>query len=181
MGRMKFRMMKASIRLTLAVLLMTAIAIGTVWAANPHYKHGGQVTCSPASSSVTGGTFSGTCTAGAATGLGNADLTFGVIASGSAGTFCHNKGNPSNIVPGQNPAESQFASLQTIPGSAIKNGNATLPAITFSFSLNTPTPEEAGCPNNNNWTVTLGGASWTASYVVYQPFPTLIESLSFNF
>ena len=47
--------------------------------------------------------------------------------------------------------------------------------------LNSPTAEEAGCPNDNNWTVTLGGATWTASYVVYQPFPNLIDSLSFDF
>src|SRR2546425_373968 len=169
MGRLKFRM-KPTISFTLALWLVTSITIGVAWADSPHYKHGGQPSCSPASSSVTGSTFAGNCTAGLAAGLGNDDLTFGVIATVSAGTFCHNRGNPSNIVPGQNPAEAQFASLQTIPGSAIKNGNATLPAISFSFSLNTPTPEAAGCPNDQNWTVTLGAASWTASYVVYQPF-----------
>jgi hypothetical protein len=63
----------------------------------------------------------------------------------------------------------------------IKNGNATLPGFSFSFSLSNPTAEEAGCPNDNNWTVTLGTAVWTASYVVYQPFPTLIDNLSFEF
>src|SRR5438034_5494333 len=117
---MNFKMKR--IKFTVPVLVVVRITIGVAWAANPHYKHGGEVTCSPASASVTDSTFSGNCTAGAATGLGNEDLTFGVIASGSAGTFCHNKGNP-----GQNPAAAQFASLQTIPGSAIKNGNATLP------------------------------------------------------
>jgi hypothetical protein len=165
-------------RVCALLLLVMGVTLG---AANPHWKHNGTPTCSPASSSVVGGTFAGSCTSGVATGLGNADLTFGVVASGAAGTFCHNRGNPSNIVPGQNPAEAQFANLQTIPGSAIKNGNATLPGFTFSFSLNTPTAEEAGCPNDNNWTVTLDTASWSASYVVYQPFPTLLENLSFNF
>jgi hypothetical protein len=181
MGRTKFRM-KVYVSFLLALLLVTSITVRVAWAANPHYKHGGAVTCSPASASVTGTTFAGSCTTGLATGLGGGDLTFGVIATGNAGTFCHNKGNPANIVPGQNPATAQFANLQTIPGSAIKNGNATLPGFSFSFSLNNPTPEEAGCPNDNNWTVTLGSATWTASYVVFQqPSPDAINSLSFSF
>jgi hypothetical protein len=104
-----------------------------------------------------------------------------VIATATAGTFCHNRGNPSNIVPGQNPAETQFANLQTVPGSAIKNGNFTFPVVPFSFSLATPTPEQAGCPNDQNWTVTVGSVEWSAQYVVYQPFPTLLDSLSFAF
>ena len=162
------------------VLCISAIPL-TLLAANPHWKHGGTPSCSPASGSITGTTFSGSCTSGVATGLGNDDLTFGVIATGNAGTFCHNKGNPSNIVPGQNPATAQFANLQTIPGSAIQNGNATLPGFNFSFSLSNPTPEQAGCPNDNNWTVTLGAASWSATYVVYQPFPNLLSGLSFSF
>ena len=112
--------------------------------------------------------------------LGNGDLTFGVIAVATAGTFCHNKGNPANIVPGQNPAVSQFADFTTIPGSSIKNGTVDLPAISFSFSLATPTTEQAGCPNDN-WSVTLGEVTWEGQYVVYQPFPTLVSCLSFSF
>lgn len=165
----------------LAVAVTVVVTPLALVAANPHYKARAAVTCSPASNSVSGTTFAGLCTAGVATGLGNDDLTFGVIASGNAATFCHNKGNPANVVPGQNPASAQFANLQTIPGSAIKNGNATLPGFSYSFSLNSPTAEEAGCPSDNNWTVTLGGAVWTASYVVYQPFPNLIDGLSFDF
>jgi len=152
-----------------------------LFAASPHYKPGGSPTCAPPSDSVTGSSFSGSCSDGLAAGLGNEDLTYGVIASGAAGTFCHNKGNPANIVPGQNPAQAQFASLQTIPGSAIKNGNALLPGFTFVFTLSIPTPEQAGCPNDNNWTVTLGAAAWSAQYVVYQPFPNLLPKLSFSF
>jgi len=170
---------KLSIRLLIAG--MVGVLPVALLAASPHYKHGGTPTCTPASSSFTGTTFSGSCSDGLAAGLGNEDLTYGVIASGSAGTFCHNKGNPANIVPGQNPAEAQFANLQTIPGGAIKNGNAALPGFSFSFSLSTPTAEGAGCPNDNNWTVTLGAAAWSAKYVVYQPFPNLLEKLSFVF
>ena len=181
MERMNFGM-KPSISITLALLLVTSIALGGVaWAASPHYKHGGEVTCSPASASVTGTTFAGSCSGGLAAGLGSDDLTFGVIATVNAGTFCHNKGNPANIVPGQNPALAQFAALQTVPGDAIKNGNFTFPVVSFSFTLSAPTPEAAGCPSDNNWTVTLGSATWTANWVVYQPVPNLIQSLSFSF
>jgi len=168
--------MKKVISTFAAVMVM----IGTVGAASQHYKHDGTPVCSPSSSSTTGTSFSGSCSAGLAAGLGNEDLTFGVVATANAGTFCHNQGNPANIVPGQNPATAQFASLQTIPGSALKNGNASLSPVSFSFSLGTPTTEEAGCPNTN-WSVTVGPVVWSASYVVYQPFPTLIDSLSFAF
>jgi len=161
--------------------LTIVFAAGTLLAASPHYKPRREVTCAPSSSSVTGSSFSGTCTTGEAAGLGNEDLTFGVIASASAGTFCHNHGNPALIVPGQNPANAQFASLQTIPGTDIKNGTVKLPATSFSFSLSAPGPEVAGCPNDQNWTVTLGPVQWSAQYVVYQPFPTVVDSLSFSF
>jgi hypothetical protein len=147
-----------SVRLLVALVALVISATPlTLFAASPHYKHDGTPICTPASDSVTGSAFAGSCTAGLATGLGNADLTFGVIATAAAGTFCHNPGN-GNIVPGQNPAEAQFANLQTIPGSAIKNGNATLPGVTFSFSLGNPTPVDAGCPGSN-WTVTLGSVT----------------------
>jgi hypothetical protein len=130
MGRPKFRM-KVYVSCLLVLLLVTSITVRVAWAANPHYKQGGKPTCSPSSASVTGTTFAGSCTDGLAAGLGNEDLRFGVIATVSAGTFCHNRGNPANIVPGQNPGTAQFANLQTIPGSAIKNGNATLPGFSL--------------------------------------------------
>jgi hypothetical protein len=111
-----------SVRLLVALVALVISATPlTLFAASPHYKHDGTPICTPASDSVTGSAFAGSCTAGLATGLGNADLTFGVIATAAAGTFCHNPGN-GNIVPGQNPAEAQFANLQTIPGSAIRTG-----------------------------------------------------------
>ena len=164
----------------LALMVVAVTSVGLL-AASPHYKPRLAVTCAPASADVTGTSFSGGCTSGVTAGLGNEDLTYGVIASADAGTLCHNKGNPANIVPGQNPAGASFASLTTIPGSQIKNGSVTLAPVSFSFSVGIPTPEEAGCPNDNNWTVTLGAVVWSAQYVVYQPFPTLIESLSFAF
>jgi hypothetical protein len=173
--------MKKWVQIVVGILVSVLVLSPIVQAASPHYKPRLDVTCSPSSASATGTTFAGSCSSGVAAGLGNEDLTFGVIATATAGTFCHNRGNPANIVPGQNPAETQFANLQTVPGSAIKNGNFTFPVVPFNFSLGTPTPEQAGCPNDQNWTVTVGSVTWSAQYVVYQPFPTLIESLSFAF
>ena len=162
------------------VSVLMILMAGVVLAASPHWKPRSEATCEPASSSVSGTSFSGNCSAGTAAGLGNGDLTFGVIATASADTFCHNQGNPALIVPGQNPAEAQFAELETIPGSAIKNGTVVIPAIDFSFSVATPTTEQAGCPSAY-WSVTVGAVQWSAQYVVYQPFPQLVSGLSFNF
>jgi len=159
----------------LTAVLVSCLSV-SLFAASPHYKKNGQPLCT---AEQTGNTFVGGCTAGLVAGLGNEDLTFGVIATASAGTFCHSPGS-GNVAPGQNPAEAQFASLQTIPGSAIKNGNATLSPVSFSFELAVPTPEQAGCANSN-WSVSLGPVEWSATYVVYQPFPELLEKLSFDF
>jgi len=108
-------------------------------------------------------------------GLGNQDLTFGILASANVGTFCHDRKNPALFMPGEHPATPQFASLQTVAGTEIKGGNFTFPMVTFNFAVLVPTPESAGCPNDQNWTVSLGVAHWTAQFVVYQLFPLLIE------
>jgi len=162
------------------VTLIAATMPLALLAASQHYKPRLAPTCSPSSSSVTSTTFSGLCTEGVAAGLANEDITITVTATGSAGTFCHNKGNPELVVPGQNPATGTFSSGVTLPASQIKNGSATFPQISFSFSLSTPTTDAAGCPNDN-WSVSLGTASWTGSYVVQQPLGTVVNSLSFNF
>src|SRR5215471_358909 len=84
--------------------LIGSVTAAVVFAANPHYKPGGQPSCAPPTAGVTGSTYTGQCSEGEAAGLGNGDITIVITVTGSAGTFCHNKGNPSNIVPGQNPA-----------------------------------------------------------------------------
>jgi hypothetical protein len=65
-------------------------------------------------------------------------------------------------------------------GSAVKNGNASLPEISASLTITTPTAAAAGCPNDN-WSVTLGPASFSSFYSFQQPAGTQIDSLSFAF
>ena len=150
---------------------VSAVAI----AASPHFKRGGSPVCTISGSGSN--STSTTCTA-SLSGLGSGDLDINTTVSGSAVYQCQNPGG--NIAPGQNRVlVGPVTEPTTIPGSAIKNGNATLPGFNFSFSLSTPTPEQAGCPNDQNWTVTFGSATWTASYVVEQP--NVINSLSFSF
>jgi len=161
--------------------LIVSVTAAVVFAASPHYKHGGAPVCSPATETVTGSTYTGSCTAGAASGLGGEDVRIVVTVSGSADTFCHNKGNPSNIVPGQNPAIGSTTTPVDIPDSAVKNGTAIIPAIgPFTLTISTPSVDAAGCPNDN-WTVTLGTASFSGFYSFQQPAGTQIDSLSFSF
>ena len=166
-------------RLVIA-LIISATPLALL-AAQPHYLHGSAVTCSPPSSSITGTTYSYSCTGGIVAGLGNADVAIVVSFTASAGTFCHNRGNPTNIVPGQNPATAAGDSETTIPGGTGKNGGTPVPPVSGTFTVTTPTAEGAGCPNDNNWTVTLGPVSWTAHYSFQQPIGTEIPSLSFDF
>jgi hypothetical protein len=104
-----------------------------------------------------------------------------VTVTGSAGTFCHNKGNPDNIVPGQNPAIGTSATPVNIPSPDSKNGTVDIPAIPFSLTVSTPTAAAAGCPNARNWTVTLGPTTFSGHYSFQQPTGTEIAKLSFDF
>jgi hypothetical protein len=126
------------------LMLFTA---GAASAASPHFKHGGQPTCT-----ITGSGSSRTvvCSASLA-GLGNGDLTVNVTVGGFAVYQCQNQGG--NIAPGQNKVLVGPQTVPTtIPSSAIKNGN-----VTFTTNPNTLTAPAtvsgaaAGCPNSN-WT-----------------------------
>jgi hypothetical protein len=165
----------------LLVALIVSVTAPVLFAAQPHYKNGGTPSCSPATSSVTGTTYTGSCTAGSAAGLGNGDIAIVITVTGSAGTFCHNKGNPDNIVRGQNPAIGTSVTPINIPSPNDKNGTVAIPPIgPFTLALNAPSPEAAGCPGSN-WTVTLGTASFSGLYSFQQPLGTQIDSLSFTF
>ena len=156
--------------------LIVSVTAAVVFAANPHYKRGGQPECT---TTVVGATITANCTEGLATGLGNDDIRILVTLTGEAGTFCENPGN-GNRSPGQNPATGTSATPVDIPGSAVKNGNAVIPAITASLTITTPTADAAGCPNDS-WTVTLGPVTFTGFYSFQQPPGTQIDSLSFAF
>jgi len=165
--------MRRMLFIVAAASATAAIAVSAALAGSPHFKKGGEPSC----------TFSGTtsipvtCTATLA-GLGNQDLNVNLSVSGLALYQCQNGGG--NIAPGQNrvlvgPATSNTA----IPASAIKNGNLT-------FTTNPATLEAAptvsgavaGCPNSNwtgvNPTLTLT----TINLVIEQPPGTAIFTCS---
>jgi len=139
-------------RVTLLIIALPMLLAAAVWAASPafadspHFKKGGEPTC----------TFSGTtsipvtCT-GTLAGLGNQDLNLHLAVSGFALYQCQNGGG--NTAPGQNKVlEGPATSDTAIPASAIKNGNlvfTTNPAtLTAAPTVSGAT---AGCPNPN-WT-----------------------------
>lgn len=116
-------------------------------AASPHFKHGGEPTCT-----ITGSGSSQTVVCGASlSGLGNGDLTVNVTVTGFAVYQCQNNGG--KIAPGQNKVlEGPQTVPTTIPSASVKNGN-----VTFTTNPNTLTAaptvsaDAAGCPNSN-WT-----------------------------
>jgi hypothetical protein len=124
------------------------VAASTAVAASPHFKKGGEPTCTidfTSSSSA-----STTCTASLA-GLGNADVLVTTSVSGTALYTCQNNGGQQ--APGQNRVLVGPATSQTsIPADQIKNGNLTFttnPAVLTAAT--TVSAAVAGCPNNN-WT-----------------------------
>src|SRR5262245_61363406 len=134
--------------LLVLVGVITAVALTTTvaFAASPHFKKGGEPSC----------TFSGTtsipvtCT-GTLAGLGNEDLNIHLSVSGFALYECQNNGG--QTAAGQNkvlegPAESDTA----VPAAAIKNGNLTFTTNPATLTA-APTVDgaTAGCPNPN-WT-----------------------------
>src|SRR5215472_15727210 len=129
-----------------AVGALLVLTVPTAFATSPHFKKGGEPTC----------TFSGTtsipvtCT-GTLAGLGNEDLNLHLSVNGFALYQCQNGG--SNVAPGQNKVLQGPATSDTaVPASAIKNGN--LEFITNPATLTaapTVAGATAGCPNSN-WT-----------------------------
>jgi hypothetical protein len=164
----------------LAIILVLALGLVLVGAqaslaASPHFKHGGEPTCTI--TPVSASSDSITCTATLA-GLGNADVLVTTSVSGTAVYQCQNNGG--NIAPGQNKVlVGPATSTTSIPASQVKNGNLTF--TTNPAVLTTPTTVSAavaGCP----------GANWTGvnpvltvtdiSLTIEQPPGTIIFSCS---
>jgi len=167
------RRILVSLTAILAMGVLGAVAAAPAVAASPHFKKGGEPTC----------TFSGstsipvTCTA-TLSGLGNADVNVHLSASGFALYQCQNGGG--NIAPGQNRVLAGPATSNTaIPASAIKNGNLTFTTNPATLTAApTVSGAVAGCPNSNwtgvNPTLTLT----TINLVIEQPAGTPIFTCS---
>lgn len=161
-------------RILFALAVVTATAGLTAPAAHavsPHFKHGGEPTCtivvtSPPSASTT-------CTATLA-GLGNFDLVVTTSTSGTALYQCQNNGG--NLAPGQNRVLVGPASSTTsFPADAIKNGNLTFTTNPAVLTVEpTVSGAVAGCPNDN-WTGVNPVLTLTdISLVIEQPPGTVI-------
>ncbi len=135
---------------TILVLGLGLVLVGvqSSLAASPHFKHGGEPTCTI--TPVSASSDSVTCTATMA-GLGNADVLVTTSVNGTAVYQCQNNGG--NTAPGQNKVlVGPATSTTSIPASQIKNGNLTF--TTNPAVLTAPTTVSgaaAGCPNPN-WT-----------------------------
>jgi hypothetical protein len=157
----------------IALLFVSALTAPTAVAASPHFKKGGEPSCTI---SGTNPSKTVTCTATLA-GLGNEDVRVIQTVSGSAVYQCQNQGG--NTSPGQNKVLVGPVTTPVIfPASAIKNGNLT---VTVSSTLTAPTTvtgAEAGCPNPN-WTGVNPVLTVTSiSFVIEQPVGTPIFTCS---
>jgi len=136
-------------RLIVAVIV-ALIAVPLIYAANVHFKRSPTFTDN-------GTTLTG-CFSLA--GLGNGDLLITIDTTGSATTFCRSPGG--NIAPGQNKTPVHPSGSTSIPSSQIKNGTVSVCVTTEAPP--TPTPQEAGCPNNN-WSTSVQDVTFTSATI----------------
>ena len=152
-------------RLCIVVAALMLCITATAAAANVHFK------------SKSGPTFTDQGlvlnATGALTGLGNGDILVTLTASGQPAATCTNQGG--NQAAGQNPAVVTVGGQQSIPASSVKNGNVTINVTTAPPAQ--PTPQQAGCPNNN-WTARITDVSFSgfqATLTVMQGGQTVFQ------
>jgi hypothetical protein len=138
------------------VTALTVMAVGgmltwVAYAASVHFK-GGNPTFTD-----NGVTLS---SAFCLSGLGNADVTATITATGKGTAACTNQGG--NEAPGQNKIPLTLAGSQTIAASDIKNGNVCFNVTTAGPQQ--PTASQAGCPNNN-WSARITDVAFSSATV----------------
>ena len=106
----------------------------------------------------------GTVTATAnISGLGNVPATATLVETGTAIYQCTNKGNPSNVVQGQNPQPAQSVPGVQDLGNSQHNGRADLNVSTGPLTAaQSIDPRTAGCPSAN-WSATLSSLTVTGA------------------
>ena len=109
---------------------------------------------------------------GSLAGLGNTDILVNLNATANPTATCTNPSGQ-NKPPGQNPAPVTVTGSESIPASAIKNGNVAFTVTTSAPSPN-PIPGAPGCPGTS-WTETITDMSFTsATITVQQPVGTTV-------
>jgi hypothetical protein len=141
--------MRRIVLILAGVLLTAALATSSALASSPHFKRGGDPTCTISGSGTPSRTV--TCSAVLA-GLGGEDLLINVTVSGFAVYQCQNPSG-SNTPAGQNKVlVGPFTAPTNVDSDAIKNGNLSF--TTNPATLTAPatvTGSQAGC-NNDKWT-----------------------------
>jgi hypothetical protein len=165
--------MRRIVLLLTMLLFVSALSAPTAIAASPHFKKGGEPTCT-----VSGTDPSKTVTCNATlAGLGNEDVRVVQTVSGSAVYQCRNQGG--NTAAGQNKVLVGPVTTPVIfPASAIKNGNLTVSVTSTLTAPTTVTGAEAGCPNANWIGVNPVLTVTSIDFVIEQPVGTPIFTCS---
>jgi hypothetical protein len=149
--------------IAVTVLLAMGTTATAVLAASPHFKKGGEPTCT-----ITGSATSKTVQCGGTlSGLGGGDLAIPTTVKGFAVYQCQT--GAGNIARGQNRVLVGPSTVPTTIGSSwIKNGNGSFTTNPNTLSApSTVSGSAAGCPNPNwtgvNPTLTITDISLTIS------------------
>ncbi|HEY9245686.1 MAG TPA: hypothetical protein VIO11_02455 [Candidatus Methanoperedens sp.] len=162
--------MKEKILAILAALVVVASFTAPALANNVHIKRGPSFTDNGLTLTASG----------SLAGLGNTDILVILSATANPTATCSNPSG-ANKPPGQNPAPVTVTGSESIPASAIKNGN-----VAFSVTTNPPSPNPIpGAPDcpGSSWTETITDMSFTsATITVQQPVGTvvLVDTCTFS-